>query len=324
MFDKRGAADRLFNTAQILFLLFMENFSIPVKTNQKSLEVIFNYNGNDVSFIKTDYGVLINATQMAKPYNTKPAWYLRQEAVNQLIKSMVHFLHLSEDQIVKTVNGAPSTGGGTWFHEDLAIDFAQWLDIDFKLWCNHKIKELLATGSTNMPNFSNPAEAARAWADAYEAQQKALREKQIALAKMNTAIALKEEAIEEKKQAIKTIEQQRPDVEFSQSYIDPEGEIIMEVSKRLENFGYIIAAKRLYDLLSKIGFIFRGSDGKWRIYERARMSGYMKYGKIQGDEFYEDNPRTSKVTNKGFKKILELMDKKRRTFSEYGRFVNNE
>ncbi len=27
--------------------------------------------------------------------------------------------------------------------EDLAIDFARWLDTDFRLWCNSKIKEFL-------------------------------------------------------------------------------------------------------------------------------------------------------------------------------------
>lgn len=33
-------------------------------------------------------------------------------------------------------------------HEDLALDFAQWLSVDFKLWCNDRIKELLQYGMT--------------------------------------------------------------------------------------------------------------------------------------------------------------------------------
>ena len=55
-----------------------------------------------------------------------------------------------------------------------------------------------------VPDFSNPADAARAWADQYEAAQK--------------AIAEKSQAEAEKQQALKTIEDQRPDVEFAESF----------------------------------------------------------------------------------------------------------
>jgi hypothetical protein len=34
--------------------------------------------------------------------------------------------------------------GGTWFHPDLAIHFARWLDIRFSIWCDRQIREILA------------------------------------------------------------------------------------------------------------------------------------------------------------------------------------
>lgn len=55
-----------------------------------------------------------------------------------------------------------------------------------------------------VPDFSNPADAARAWADQYEAAQK--------------AIAEKSQAEAEKQQALKTIEEHKPDVEFAESF----------------------------------------------------------------------------------------------------------
>ena len=55
-----------------------------------------------------------------------------------------------------------------------------------------------------VPDFSNPADAARAWADQYEAAQKAIAEKSRAEA--------------EKQQALKTIEEHKPDVEFAESF----------------------------------------------------------------------------------------------------------
>lgn len=136
------------------------------ESNEMGLSTIFNYNGNNVAFIKTSYGILINATDMARPYNKRPVDYLRQMYVNELVSTIVSQTHISEDQLVIKMRGSSENGGGTWLYEDVAIDFAQWLDVKFKVWCNSKIKELLTTGLVKLPNFNNPPEAARAWADA--------------------------------------------------------------------------------------------------------------------------------------------------------------
>ena len=83
------------------------NIILTSESNEIDLSVklskIFSYNGHNVSFIKTSYGILLNATQMAKAFNKKPAEYLRLPSVNQLIKSMVGFSHLSDNQIVTTM-----------------------------------------------------------------------------------------------------------------------------------------------------------------------------------------------------------------------------
>ena len=36
-------------------------------------------------------------------------------------------------------------------HEDVAIDFAQWLSVDFRLWVNDRIRELLRYGMSVTP-----------------------------------------------------------------------------------------------------------------------------------------------------------------------------
>lgn len=130
------------------------------ESNEMGLSTIFNYNGNNVAFIKTSYGILINATDMARPYNKRPVDYLRQMYVNELVSTIVSQTHISEDQLVIKMRGSSENGGGTWLYEDVAIDFAQWLDVKFKVWCNSKIKELLTTGLVKLPNFNNPPEAA--------------------------------------------------------------------------------------------------------------------------------------------------------------------
>nr|DAM59640.1 MAG TPA: repressor domain protein [Caudoviricetes sp.] len=50
----------------------------------------------------------------------------------------------------------------------------------FKHWVTSEVlPSIRKTGSYNMPDFSNPAEAARAWADEYEAKQKLLTENKV-------------------------------------------------------------------------------------------------------------------------------------------------
>lgn len=95
------------------------------ESNEMGLSTIFNYNGNNVAFIKTSYGILINATDMARPYNKRPVDYLRQIYVNELVSTIVSQTHISEDQLVIKMRGSSENGGGTWLYEDVAIDFAQ-------------------------------------------------------------------------------------------------------------------------------------------------------------------------------------------------------
>lgn len=111
---------------------------------------IFDYNGNGVTFRKGDY-VMVSATEMAKPFGKRPNDYLALSSTRELVSAITKKNGISENQLVMTVAGSPANGGGTWLHEDVALDFAQWLSIDFKLWCNDRIKELMQVGFTATP-----------------------------------------------------------------------------------------------------------------------------------------------------------------------------
>lgn len=106
---------------------------------------IFQYNGSPITFRLGD-SVMVNATEMAKPFGKRPVDYLRLPSTLELIAAIVRKSHISENQLVTTLQGSSLNGGGTWMHEDVALDFAQWLSVDFKLWCNDRIKELLTQG----------------------------------------------------------------------------------------------------------------------------------------------------------------------------------
>lgn len=105
---------------------------------------VFEYNGNEVSF---DFGkgVMINATQMAKAFGKAPKDYLKTQSAKDLIEAVSARTNVLPTDLVTVINGG--TNYGTWMEETIALDFAQWLSVDFKLWCSNVIKEVLKYGS---------------------------------------------------------------------------------------------------------------------------------------------------------------------------------
>lgn len=124
-----------------------------------NIEKLFNYEGNQITF-KTQNGITyVNATEMAKPFGKTAKDYLKTQQAVALVKAISDRTKiLSTDLVIVNKGGLTQ---GTLMHEDVALDYAQWLSIDFKLWCNDRIKELLTTGITALPStiediLSNP------------------------------------------------------------------------------------------------------------------------------------------------------------------------
>ncbi len=104
----------------------------------------FSYNSNDISFDKSN-GVMVNATEMAKPFGKQPSDWLKTEQAQRMINAIAETKKSGsvENQLVVTYKGGNNlTKQGTWMHEDLAIEFARWLSPKFAIWCNDRIKEL--------------------------------------------------------------------------------------------------------------------------------------------------------------------------------------
>lgn len=109
---------------------------------------IFNYNGNGVTFRKGN-SVMVNATEMAKPFGKRPNDFLSAKSTQELISSLSAKTGISATALVVVNQGGNNQG--TWLHEDLALIFAQWLSPTFYLWCNDRIKELMQVGFTATP-----------------------------------------------------------------------------------------------------------------------------------------------------------------------------
>lgn len=99
---------------------------------------------------------MVNATQMANVFDKLPKDYLKAEKTKEFIKALEEKYgknnsekdvrpfeknEIYSDNILKVVKGGKNSG--TWMHRYLALDFAMWLDAEFRLWVVETIEEIL-------------------------------------------------------------------------------------------------------------------------------------------------------------------------------------
>lgn len=106
----------------------------------KALE--FFYQDTQIHFLinPLDSNVMINATEMAKAFGKRTDHYLQNETTKQFIEALK----------VPDISGTLDTEiienkgrNGIYFCELLAIDFATWLDVNFKVWVYKRIQEVI-------------------------------------------------------------------------------------------------------------------------------------------------------------------------------------
>lgn len=125
---------------------------------------IFNYGKEAITFTDENGNVFVNATEMAKPFGKLPKDWLKTAPTKRFLEALEEHLIQKRDsqkdynpfqndenddsdlnffkmELVKVQHGGAYQG--TWFHEDVALEFARWLSPAFAIWCNDRIKEIL-------------------------------------------------------------------------------------------------------------------------------------------------------------------------------------
>lgn len=116
-----------------------------------------DFSGQVYSF--TDAG-WFNATEAAKRFDKRPIDWLRLPETEKYIDALVKRENQKSDvrkshftDFVKTKKGnSLNFEQGTWLHPKLAVRFAQWLDIDFAIWCDEQIDSIVRA-SYEPPNM---------------------------------------------------------------------------------------------------------------------------------------------------------------------------
>lgn len=144
--------------------------------NPSEMGKMFSYNGINVRMRKMNGYILVCLTDFARLFPDKNlSTIINSKEMTDYVNRLSEIKNFISTDLLQIIKGGNVSQQGTWAHQKIALRVAQKLSTDFAIWVDDKIEELLTTGNTSissrLPNFNNPAEAARAWADEYERNQ---------------------------------------------------------------------------------------------------------------------------------------------------------
>jgi hypothetical protein len=115
----------------------------------ENLMAVMEFHGKSIAFQEIEGRMMVNATQMAKPFGKRTRDWLITQQAKDLLTAMTEAGNLASTDLQLVKKGGKNQG--TWFHEDLALLFAQWLSPQFYIACNAKLKELLTQQALQLP-----------------------------------------------------------------------------------------------------------------------------------------------------------------------------
>lgn len=86
-----------------------------------------------------------NATEVAERFGRNPHEWLRLPATKEYLSALER--KYGNIPYFKTRRGQ---NGGTWLHPKLGVTFARWLDVNFGVWCDDQIYQIL---TCNHPHY---------------------------------------------------------------------------------------------------------------------------------------------------------------------------
>lgn len=221
------------------------------------MDRIFNYNGTPITFSAGD-SVMVNATEMAKPFGKRPGKWLELPSTREYISTLRGIRKLDSAEGVITTSGGPGGGGGTWMNEDVALEFARWLSPQFAIWCNDRIKELMQHGVTATPQkleemLQDPDTLIIALTELKKERARAeMAEQQVALSK-------------------DTIKAQAPKVEYCEEVLTSESTYTSTTIAKELGMG----APTLHQKLREMRIMYK-VDGHWVLYHQYQGKGLTK------------------------------------------------
>ncbi|EFA42904.1 KilA-N domain protein [Hallella bergensis DSM 17361] len=237
--------------------------------------IVYDYKGSKISFANGK-NVMVNATEMAKSFDKRPAKWLELPSTKEFLSTLTD-VRKSDFALIQTEKGGINGGGGTWMHEDVALEFARWLSPAFAIWCNDRIKELLKYGMTaTQPTLDemldNPGLVIR------------------------MATQLKQERAEkarleaESKQKDNQIKKLQPKAAFAEKAFDMKDKVDVGMAAKILNLGF--GRNTLFKNLRETGVFFASKNEPKQRFVDA------KYFEMTEHPIYDNNGELIKVVAK--------------------------
>lgn len=240
------------------------------------------YDDTPINFAK-GRDVMVNATDMAKPFGKVPKDWLRTQQSKDFINSLAAVRQMCPTDLLKMKQGGNDrTAQGTWMHEDVALEFARWLSPEFAIWCNDRIKELLTMGMTATP----------------PTLEQMINDPELVI---GLATKLKKQR-EENDQLINKIEADAPRVLFSKAVETSKRScLVSELAKILKQNGVEIGQNRLFEWLRSNGYLCQKGAQRNQPTQKSMEMGLfeIKQTTITKPDGSTLVSTTTKVTGKG-------------------------
>ncbi|MEH2384880.1 MAG: KilA-N domain-containing protein [Nostoc sp.] len=85
----------------------------------------------------------VNATQMCQACNKLWADYARLESTKVYWEGLSTSMGIPIDLLVITIATGKNHHRGTWIYPEIAIDLAQWVNVDFRIWANRTLRQII-------------------------------------------------------------------------------------------------------------------------------------------------------------------------------------
>lgn len=110
--------------------------------------IVLEYSGSKFTMKMNDGRYMVNATEMARPFDKRPTVWLKLAETVKLRQALVDdgIFTTTESQVIT----ARGPHGATWLEIHLWVQFAQWLSPAFAAWCSKKMVPLMQNGHVDM------------------------------------------------------------------------------------------------------------------------------------------------------------------------------
>lgn len=99
-----------------------------------------DFNGLPIVFREDGY---INMTKAARVFGKRPADLTALPSFIEYLNALSCITGISGKALVETRRGGKKGTSGTWLHPKLAVVASRWLDVQFAVWCDLMIDNIL-------------------------------------------------------------------------------------------------------------------------------------------------------------------------------------